>query len=152
MPVATAKAHEDGDVLIINPEGPHELVMFVDDDDLITVLVQRLLTDEGYRVITARDGFQTLDIYKKLQAEVQLVILDFVMPIMNGSELFNELRMINPHVSVLLTSGYAEHDKFTSLFTNGLRGFIQKPMNQKKFLLQVRSVLDAKDYQPAVKR
>ena len=131
------------DVRIVNPEGPRELILIVDDEDFVTLLAQRVLTDEGYRVITARDGFQALDIYKKLQADVNLVILDFTMPIMDGSEVFSELRMINPQVPVVLSSGFTEQDKLKWMLAKGLRGFIPKPYTQQKLLLQVRSTLDA---------
>lgn len=132
-----------GPIQIANPEGPRELVLIVDDEDFVTLLAQRVLTDEGYRVITARDGLQALEIYKKLSNEISLVILDFTMPIMDGSEVFEELRMINPQVAVVLSSGFTEQDKLRWMLAKGLQGFIPKPYTQQKLLLQVRSVLDA---------
>ena len=149
---APAPVHQGGfssgdsqhaDVRIANAEGPRELIMIVDDEDFVTLLAQRVLTDEGYRVVTARDGFQALDIYKKLQDKIELVILDFTMPIMDGSEVFSELRMINPQVPVVLSSGFTEQDKLKWMLAKGLRGFIPKPYTQQKLLLQVRSTLDA---------
>ena len=134
---------QHANVRIVNPEGPRELIMIVDDEDFVTLLAQRVLTDEGYRVVTARDGFQALDIYKKLQEEIRLIILDFTMPIMDGSEVFSELRMINPLVPVVLSSGFTEQDKLKWMLAKGLRGFIPKPYTQQKLLLQVRSTLDA---------
>jgi len=131
------------DVRIANAQGQRELILIVDDEDFVTLLAQRVLTDEGYRVATARDGFQALDIYKKLQNEIELVILDFTMPIMDGAEVFNELRMINPQVPVVLSSGFTEQDKLKWMLAKGLRGFIPKPYTQQKLLLQVRSTLDA---------
>jgi CheY-like chemotaxis protein len=131
------------EVRIANAQGPRELILIVDDEDFVTLLAQRVLTDEGYRVATARDGFQALDIYKKLQNEIELVILDFTMPIMDGAEVFNELRMINPQVPVVLSSGFTEQDKLKWMLAKGLRGFIPKPYTQQKLLLQVRSTLDA---------
>jgi CheY-like chemotaxis protein len=138
-----SSALPQGEIRIANPDGPRELILIVDDEDFVTLLAQRVLTDEGYRVVTAKDGFQALDIYKKLQNEVQLVILDFTMPIMDGAEVFNELRRINPHVPVVLSSGFTEQDKLKWMLAKGLRGFIPKPYTQQKLLLQVRSTLDA---------
>ncbi|HEX4086396.1 MAG TPA: response regulator [Chthoniobacteraceae bacterium] len=131
------------EVRVANPEGPRELILIVDDEDFVTLLAQRVLTDEGYRVVTARDGFQALDVYKKLQNQIELVILDFTMPIMDGAEVFSELRMINPQVPVVLSSGFTEQDKLKWMLAKGLRGFIPKPYTQQKLLLQVRSTLDA---------
>ena len=131
------------DVRIANAEGTRELILIVDDEDFVTLLAQRVLTDEGYRVVTARDGFQALDIYKKLQKEIGLIILDFTMPIMDGAEVFSELRMINPQVPVVLSSGFTEQDKLKWMLSKGLRGFIPKPYSQQKLLSQIRSTLDA---------
>ena len=131
------------EVRIANPEGPRELIMIVDDEDFVTLLAQRVLTDEGYRVVIARDGFHALEIYKKLRDQIQLVILDFTMPIMDGAEVFSELRMINPQVPVVLSSGFTEQDKLKWMLSKGLRGFIPKPYSQQKLLSQIRSTLDA---------
>jgi len=134
---------QHADIRVSNPDGARELILIVDDEDFVTLLAQRVLTDEGYRVVTARDGFQALDIYKKLQDQIQLVILDFTMPIMDGAEVFSELRMINPQVPVVLSSGFTEQDKLKWMLAKGLRGFIPKPYTQQKLLVQVRSTLDA---------
>jgi CheY-like chemotaxis protein len=143
QPTYSPGSTPDFDIRVANAEGPRELIMIVDDEDFVTLLAQRVLTDEGYRVVTAKDGFQALDIYKKLEKEIQLVILDFTMPIMDGSEVFSELRMINPQVPVVLSSGFTEQDKLKWMLAKGLRGFIPKPYTQQKLLLQVRSTLDA---------
>lgn len=133
----------EGGVKIWNPTGRRELIMIVDDEDFVTVLAQRVLSDQGYRVIIARDGFQCLEIYQKYLKQIDLIILDFTMPLMDGSEVFNELREINPHVPVVLSSGFTEQDKLRWMLAKGLRGFIPKPYTHEKLLLQVRSVLDA---------
>ena len=143
QPSTFTPGQSNADIRVANPEGTRELILIVDDEDFVTLLAQRVLTDEGYRVVTAKDGFQALDIYKKLQKEIQLVILDFTMPIMDGSEVFSELRMINPQVPVVLSSGFTEQDKLKWMLAKGLRGFIPKPYTQQKLLLQVRSTLDA---------
>jgi CheY-like chemotaxis protein len=131
-----------GDVKVNNPSGARELVMIVDDEDFVTLLAQRVLTDEGYRVVTAKDGFQALELYRKLRDHLALVILDFTMPVMDGADVFNELLAINPRVPVVLSSGFAEQDAIRAMLARGLRGFIPKPYTQKKLLEQVRSVLD----------
>jgi CheY-like chemotaxis protein len=130
------------DVKIYNPTGPRELVLIVDDEDFVTLLAQRVLTDEGYRVITARDGFQAIDIYRKLKDQIALTILDFTMPVMDGADVFEELLQINPKVPVVLSSGFAEQERLRNMLSRGLRGFIPKPYTQQKLLTQIRSVLD----------
>lgn len=135
-------------VAVINPHGFRELVLIVDDEDYVSLLAQRVLTDEGYKVVTARDGFQAIKIYAQLQHRIDLIILDFTMPIMDGAEVFDELRAINPRVPVVLSSGFAEQEKVKAMLAKGLRGFMPKPYTQQKLLSQVRSTLDALKNEP----
>lgn len=128
---------------IHNPTGPGELILIVDDEDFVTMLAKRVLSDEGYRVVTAKNGFQAIDIYRKLKEQISLVILDFTMPVMDGSDVFAELQIIEPKVPVVLSSGFAEQDRLRGMLAKGLRGFIPKPYTQQKLLTQVRQTLDA---------
>jgi CheY-like chemotaxis protein len=130
------------EVKINNPTGPRELVMIVDDEDFVTLLAQRVLADEGYRVVTAKDGFQAIELYRKLGEQIALIILDFTMPVMDGSDVFAELLEINPQVPVVLSSGFAEQERLRGMLAKGLRGFIPKPYTQQKLLTQIRSTLD----------
>lgn len=144
FPPAAAPGTATGvDIKIHNPTGARELVMIVDDEDFVTLLAQRVLTDEGYRIVTARDGFQAIEIYRKLKDQIALIILDFTMPVMDGSDVFAELLQINPGVPVVLSSGFAEQERLRSMLARGLRGFIPKPYTQQKLLTQIRSTLDA---------
>ena len=131
------------DVKIFNPQGPLELVLIVDDEDFVTMLAQRVLVEQGYRVITAKDGFQALDLFRKLHREIALVILDFTMPVMDGADVFNEMLQIDPNVAVVLSSGFAEQDRLRGMLAKWLRGFIPKPYTQQKLLAQIRTTLDA---------
>jgi CheY-like chemotaxis protein len=131
------------DIKIHNPQGPLELVMIVDDEDFVTMLAQRVLAEQGYRVITAKDGFQALDIFKRLHREISLIILDFTMPVMDGADVFHELLQVDANVPVVLSSGFAEQDRLRGMLARGLRGFIPKPYTQQKLLTQIRTTLDA---------
>ena len=139
---ATAAPRRSG-VPIDNPAGTRELILIIDDEALIVTLAKRMLTDAGYRVVTSAEPFQALEIFKQLKDEVDLVILDFTLPIMDGSEVFDALRKITPNVAVMLSSGFAEQDKVRAMLSQGLRGFLPKPYTQEKLLSQVRSTLDA---------
>ncbi len=138
-----AATHLPPDVRITNPTGPRELIMIVDDENAVTLLAGLVLAEEGYRVVTARDGFQALDLFKKLQGEIRLVILDFVMPLMDGGQVLAQMRKINPLVPVVISSGFTSDEGLKELLRKGLCGFIPKPLAQKKLLLSVRSTLDA---------
>ena len=128
---------------ISNPKGKRELILFVDDDAEISELASLMLSEEGYRVILAKDGLEALEIYGYLGQEIGLVILDFFLPVMDGDAIFDELRALNPNINVVLSSGFAELSKVNAMLALGLRGFIPKPYAREKLLAQVRSTLDA---------
>jgi DNA-binding response OmpR family regulator len=137
-----AAARPQRDVRIANPAGKRELILIVDDEDAVTLLAEHVLTAEGYRVVTARDGFQALEVFRKLHAEIRLVILDFVMPIVDGAQVLAQMRRINTEVPILLTSGFTANEGLKELLRKGLCGFIPKPLAQRKLLLSVRATLD----------
>jgi len=131
------------DISVLNPKGNRELILLVDDEVEISELASAMLTDEGYRVILARDGFEALKIYQKIGKQIGLVILDFFLPVMDGDAVFDELRALNPEVAVVLSSGFAEQSKLGNMLAQGLKGFIPKPYTREKLLEQVRSTLEA---------
>jgi CheY-like chemotaxis protein len=131
------------DIQVLNEKGNRELILLVDDEREVAELASTMLTDEGYRVILARDGFEALKIYQQISKQVGLVILDFFLPVMDGDAVFDELCALNPDVAVVLSSGFGEQSKLGNMLARGLRGFIPKPYTREKLLAQVRSTLDA---------
>ena len=131
------------EISVLNPNGKLELILLVDDEMEIAELASAMLTDEGYRVILARDGFEALKIYQQIGPLIGLIILDFFLPVMDGDAVFDELRALNPEVSVVLSSGFAEQSKIGAMLAQGLKGFIPKPYTAEKLLEQVRSTIDA---------
>jgi len=131
------------EITVLNPKGSRELILLVDDEAEIAELASTMLTDEGYRVILARDGFEALKIYQQIGKLIALVILDFFLPVMDGDAVFDELRSLNPDVVVVLSSGFAEQSKLGNMLAQGLKGFIPKPYTADKLLEQVRSTVDA---------
>jgi CheY-like chemotaxis protein len=131
------------DIKVLNEKGNRELILLVEDELEIAELASAMLTDEGYQVILARDGFEALRIYQQISKQIGLVILDFFLPVMDGDAVFDELRALNPDVAVVLSSGFAEQGKLGNMLAQGLRGFIPKPYTREKLLEQVRSTLDS---------
>ena len=126
-----------------NPSGERELILVVDDEPEILERASVILEEEGYRVLLAKDGFQALEIYRSMPSKVDLVILDFFLPVMDGDAIFDELKAINPTVQVVLSSGFREQTKLGSMLARGLRGFIPKPYTGEKLLEQVQSIIAA---------
>jgi PAS domain S-box-containing protein len=102
-------------------------VLLVDDEETIRALAGRMLERLGFKVLTAADGREGLELFRTHQDEIVLTILDLTMPHMNGEEAFREIRAISPEARVLMSSGYAENEIVSRFAGKGTAGFIQKP-------------------------
>ncbi len=111
------------------------LILLADDEDVLRMTGQDLFNDLGYDVIVAKDGAEAVELYSKHKDEIVLVVLDMVMPKMNGYEAFESMKKYDPLVKAIVTSGYTEESKITELLGKGLKGFLQKPFTY--FELQV---------------
>jgi CheY-like chemotaxis protein len=140
-PGTFAPAIGPSDIRIVNPEGERELILLVDDEAFTSLLAERILAAAGYRVVTALDGHQALELYKRLGQQIDLVLLDYAMPVMDGFAVFDRLRKMNPEVAVALTSGVAMPEKIKWMIDNGVRGFIPKPHTAKKLIAGIREIL-----------
>lgn len=140
---ATASGSIPTEIKVLNENGERELLLLVEDEAEVAELAGLTLTDEGYKVIIARDGFEALKIYQQINKKIGLVILDYFLPVMDGDAVFDELCALNPEVAVVLSSGFGEQNKLGNMLARGLRGFIPKPYTREKLLAQVRSILDS---------
>jgi CheY-like chemotaxis protein len=131
------------DIAVKNPKGNRELILLIEDEVEVAEFAAEMLATQGYKIIVVHDGFAALKIYERIGRRIALVILDFFLPIMDGDAVFDELRSLNPDISVVLSSGFAEQSKISSMLAQGLRGFIPKPYTSEKLIAQVRSILDA---------
>ncbi len=126
------------------PQSGNELILLVDDEDYILELAREMLETRGYRVLVAGDGQQAVEIYKKHNGGIDLVILDMIMPKMGGLETFLHMKKLDPRVKAILSTGYSQNGKAQEILDHGARGFLQKPYQVNALLTKVRSVLDAR--------
>lgn len=117
-------------------------VLLVDDEETVRAIGSHFLRRAGFDVITAADGAEALDIYRRRHPEIAAVVLDMTMPRMGGEEAFREMRRVNPNVRVLLSSGYSQEEALTGFNGKGLAGFIQKPYRVDEFLAKLRAILE----------
>ena len=103
---------------------------------------ERLLEDLGYTVFLAADGAQAVKIYRESMSELSLVVLDLVMPIMDGYQALAELRAINPKVRVLIASGSNKDGRLEALLANKRTSFIQKPFELAHFSQKVAEAIE----------
>ena len=119
-------------------------ILVVDDERFILEITGEWLGELGYRVIEASSGQEALTLYEIHRDAIDLIILDMVMPGMNGGETFDRLRAIDPAVNVLLISGYGPDGKAEELRGQGCRGFIQKPFTIIQLSEKIKSILTEK--------
>jgi PAS domain S-box-containing protein len=119
-----------------------ETILIVDDEKMIIEVGREMLTAMGYIVITAEDGEKALDIVKSGKHEIDLVILDMIMPRLSGSETFTQLRNIDPELKIILSSGYSIDGEASDIMNKGCNGFVQKPFGMDILSNKIREVLD----------
>ncbi len=102
-------------------------ILLVDDEEQVRTVTAKLLRHLGYEVVTAPDGHEALEYYRGHRKDIALVILDLIMPRMNGRECFLALRSINPNVKVVLSTGCDKDSATQDLLDDGVQSVVQKP-------------------------
>lgn len=131
------------------PEGEKDLVrggetiLLVDDEESIRNVVGEMVKALGYRLITARSGDEAIDIYRSGHEEIDLVIMDMIMPGLSGGAAIDAIREINPQVAVILSSGYSIDGAAQEIIEKGGRiSFMQKPFVMTELSQQLRNTLE----------
>ena len=125
--------------------GGTETVLLVEDEEVLSEIVRLLLESKGYKVHTAKDGNEAINVYELHKQEIDIVLTDMGLPGISGIDVFIKLREINPNVNVIAASGFFEKDMKSKLTAYGAKGFIQKPYTPDVVLKVIRQVLDAKN-------
>jgi two-component system cell cycle sensor histidine kinase/response regulator CckA len=119
-----------------------QTILLVDDDDRVREVGREMMEMAGYTVLTACNGEEALERYAALRDEIDVVILDLIMPGMGGKRCLEELLRIDPHVRVVLASGFTSIGLANEHDGSGKSGFISKPYDSKEILGAIRTVLD----------
>jgi len=113
-------------------------VLLVDDEELVLELGKRILERAGYPVITAVNGREALDIYKRERSSIGLVVLDLLMPEMDGEQCLEELLKIDPEAIVLVSSGHSLSPQEQDCLAAHAKGFVNKPYQVDQLIQAVR--------------
>ena len=116
-------------------------ILLIDDEKMILDVGLELLEELGYTVLSAMNGQEAIDVFQKDEDNIDLVIMDMIMPGMGGGETFDRLKEINPEVKVLLSSGYSINGQATKIIRRGCDGFIQKPFNMNQLAEKIQKIL-----------
>jgi len=104
-------------------------ILLVDDEEFNRILNRDILKSLGYKVLLAEDGLESIEIFREKYSEIDIVLMDMIMPKMNGSEAFHKMREIDENCKIIIASGYTKDKNIDELIQNGLAGYITKPYN-----------------------
>ena len=123
-------------------KGQGETILVVDDEPSFISIISRTLNRSKYEVITASNGNEALELYEKNQEGIRLVVLDLIMPGMDGRECLQALRKMDPKVRVLVASGGLKPGMEEGLKDAGAIGFIAKPFDMPQLMETIRKIID----------
>ena len=121
----------------------NESVLLVDDEETVLEVGIEILQWLGYTVFPARSGKEAISILKEKDTEIDLVILDMIMPEMGGGKTFDLIKQLQPEKKVLLSSGYSISGEARQILNRGCNGFIQKPFDIKTLSCKIREILES---------
>lgn len=120
----------------------NETILIVDDHETIWDFLIEALQECGYSVLLAENGLDAMEIYAANPGEIDLVLLDMIMPKAGGHQTFYRIRELDPDANILLSSGYISEAEVHDLLQQGARGFLPKPHRLKQVMSEIRRILD----------
>lgn len=141
FPAIVADKELTGTAVKIIPRKGSGTILLVDDEEHVRDLGVRILTKAGYKVVTASNGKEAVNVYARRGDEIALVILDLMMPEMGGKKCLLALRELNPQVKVIIASGYSANGATKETLSSGAKGFVNKPYDIRQLLDVVGKVL-----------
>ena len=116
-------------------------VLLVDDEEMLRELHSEMIRSCGMECLVAENGIKAVEIYKQHQNQIDLVIMDMLMPEMNGPDAFRVLKQINPKIMVWVSSGFSMNNDIQTILDEGVQGFIQKPYDTNGLVEKIMAVL-----------
>ena len=129
--------------------GGNETILVVDDQETVWDFLIEALQNLGYSVILAENGLDAVEICKENPGQIDLVLLDMIMPKLGGHSAFYKIKEIDPSIKILLSSGFVAQSAVDDLLANGAAGFLPKPHRIKVLAEKLREILDRKEDQKA---
>ena len=119
-----------------------ETVLIIDDERYVLDIWSDYLTDNGFRVLTAENGEAGIEIFREHADDIDIIILDYIMPDISGRDVLKQLREIRKDVNVLVASGYSKNGQAKEMMDGDADGFIQKPSILSELIKKIRHIID----------
>jgi CheY-like chemotaxis protein len=142
FPAVKVKRALLGDTTHAQVRGGNETILVVDDEEPVRIVSQDILSTLGYRVILARDGEAAVRIFQERPHAIDLVLMDIAMPNLNGRSAAKAMRLAQPDLKILFTSGYTDKAQVETLGQDGFPHFLAKPYSMLDLQSAVRRTLD----------
>lgn len=120
-----------------------KLILIVDDEPVMQELGRDILEEHGYRVLVASDGLEALDMYRQYGSEIHLVVLDMLMPRLDGGQTYIEMKKMNVDIKAFFCTGYTPTEVIGPLLAAESLRSLQKPFRPTEFVGIVRDVLSS---------
>lgn len=142
LPLSTGDAGSITRSSLSTAAGGNETVLLVEDNEQVRDLARLILTGAGYRVLEATDGQQGVDVYRRSADEIDLILMDIVMPVMGGREAASQMLEVRSDARIVFTTGYSPDSVHTRFISEEDLPVIQKPYGTNDLRQQVRDALD----------
>jgi PAS domain S-box-containing protein len=150
-------ANETTSTNIITSKAGNGCILLIDDEEIIRTVVPEMLEKIGYMTLTAKNGEEGIRKFLDNEEHIELVILDMVMPVMDGATCLSGLKRINPDIKIIVSSGYTQNTSTSSLKQEGVAAFIKKPFEYQTLRETITTVLgtseepESASYRPDIK-
>jgi PAS domain S-box-containing protein len=133
-------SENDGELL----KGNGELILVVDDEVAIAETTKSTLENNNYRVLTGKDGIEAIALYAQYRNDIQVILVDMMMPSMDGTTTIRTLQKMNPHVQIVAMSGLNSSEATAADAGDGVKGFLSKPFTARELLDTLQRVIGGK--------
>jgi PAS domain S-box-containing protein len=134
------RTHRESTGFHASVTGAYKLLV-VDDEECVRDVAREALIRHGYDVIFARDGQEAITVFEREAGEIDLVLLDLILPRLNGAEVLEKIRRLRPHARVLVTSGHSAQEAQRLCSAHGAQAFLAKPYTAERLVRAVGSVI-----------
>ncbi|NJS16360.1 MAG: response regulator [Nostocaceae cyanobacterium CSU_2_110] len=123
--------------------GNSELILVVDDEPAICEIIKTTLESQNFEVLTAANGIEAISTYVQNKTKISLVLIDMMMPEMNGARAMQVIQLLNPQVQIIAMSGLASTETLAEKAGNGIQGFLAKPFTNSDLFNTINRVLNS---------
>ena len=142
VPPEQSAHSQQADDMLHESAGGTETILVVEDEDYLRRMLVTILKNAGYKVFSARDGMEAIEVFEKNRPLVELLLTDLGLPKLSGDQILVRLLKSNPRLRVVVASGYIDPNLRTEILHKGARDIIMKPYHPNELLRRIRAVLD----------